>query len=478
MNRRRMSMRRRMIVSFAVVGLLLAWFGVLCIREWKVAGDVMGALRGQDPTGAAPPAEAVQAVAEAVRTVIVAACSMLALTIVAALVTIRNLGLNLRRISNRMDGAAGEIDSSSYEVLKASRLVGQGVSEQASAIERAAASADEMAVTIERNAGNAVETDRLINRVVEILERAGQSVNRLIVSMKEITAANEEAQKIIKTMDEIAFQTNLLALNAAVEAARSGEAGLGFAVVAGEVKNLAGRAAAAAGKTSSLIGNTALKVDAGSGLVEETAEVFHVIAESTVHVRAMMDEIIAASGRQTCGVEAIRTALSDVRKVTGWNADNAETSASVAKELKKEADGLREIIGEVLALTSGNTVVPRETIESLQRDLRKLAGNPGIMKLDEMAHERILCGWIEAHPEIEAVYTNRDDGSFIFSEPPAGLANASVRPWWQRAVEEEEYISPVYISAITGKPCCTLSLPFYDENGRVAGVLGVDLKLG
>src|SRR5512135_3388097 len=94
----------------------------------------------------------------------------------------------------------------------------------------------------------------------EVIKNADSSITQLNDSMKEISAASEQTQKIVKTIDEIAFQTNLLALNAAVEAARAGEAGAGFAVVADEVRNLAMRAADAARNSSGMMQDIVNKV--------------------------------------------------------------------------------------------------------------------------------------------------------------------------------------------------------------------------
>lgn len=390
----------------------------------------------------------------------------------------RGISSLLRVISNQMDEAASHIDASSYEVLGASRLLGEGVSEQASALGQTTSSVKEMASMIRRNAENAVRTDRLINDVAGIVDKTGYSVKRLIVSMDEISTASEETQKIIKDIDEIAFQTNILALNAAVEAARAGEAGLGFAVVSNEVRNLALRAAEAAKRTSSLIENTASRVESGSKLVKETSEAFSLIAETTESVRELMGQIKAASEEQTVEVEQIKNAVIDMERVTHENAHNAEKSASVSKELSKEGESLRGIIGEMIALVAGKARISQETIHSVQEELRRLAGNPDLMNTDSQTHRKILNRWIEKHPEIEAIYTNQDDGFFIHSEPPAGLPNASIRPWWQKAMAGEDYVSPVYISAITHKPCCTLSIPLHQGNGKVTGVLGADFSLG
>jgi hypothetical protein len=109
--------------------------------------------------------------------------------------------------------------------------------------------------------------------------------------------------------------------------------------------------------------------------------------------------------------------------------------------------------------------------------LRKLAARREIRQLDPAIHASLLQEWLNQVPGVEAVYSNRSDGTFVFSQPPAALANARIRPWWQRAMAGEEYISPVYISAITRQPCRTLSLAIRDEAGQITGVLAADIIL-
>jgi methyl-accepting chemotaxis protein len=134
--------------------------------------------------------------------------------------------------------------------------------------------------------------------------------------MKEIIQASEDTSRIIKTIDEISFQTNLLALNAAVEAARAGEAGAGFAVVAGEVRNLAMRAAEASKNTESLIQRTIGRVREGSRFVEETGNSFSAVVSTTAKAKTLIEEITTASNEQSTGIEQISVAVSAMEQTT------------------------------------------------------------------------------------------------------------------------------------------------------------------
>jgi len=183
---------------------------------------------------------------------------------------------------------------------------------------------------------------------------ANQSMAELIKSMEEISTASDETQKVVKTIDEIAFQTNLLALNAAVEAARAGEAGAGFAVVAEEVRNLALRSAEAAKSTAGLIEGTIKKVEEGSGLVDKTNDGFCTVAEKAVKVGELVGEISAASKEQAQGINQVNVAVTEMDKVTQQNAANAEESASASEELSAQAEQMKGMVNELVSIVGGS----------------------------------------------------------------------------------------------------------------------------
>ena len=238
-----------------------------------------------------------------------------------------------------------------------SQNLSEAASEQASSLEETSSSLEEMTSMTKQNAGNAAQANNLMTTAQQIIEKANVSMNELMESMKEIAMGSEETQKIVKTIDEIAFQTNLLALNAAVEAALAGEAGSGFAVVAGEVRNLAMRAAEAAKNTSSLIEDIVKKIRKGEKLVGVTNEAFKEITGSSTKVVRLIGEIAEASQEQSNGITQINRAVADMNSITQQNAAGAEELASIMAMFRTDHDS-----SETFRL--GEKTIPGKTIDS------------------------------------------------------------------------------------------------------------------
>ena len=262
----------------------------------------------------------------------------------------------LRIVIDDLTDSSEQVASGSNQVTASSQSLAEGSSQQAASIEETSSSLEEMSSMTRQNADHANQADNLMQGANQVVSQANGSMSELTMSMKEISKASEETSKIIKTIDEIAFQTNLLALNAAVEAARAGEAGAGFAVVADEVRNLAMRAAEAAKNTAELIEGTVKKIQDGTHLVEKTNEAFSEVSASAAKVGELVSEIAAASSEQAQGIEQVNLAVTEMDIVVQENAANAEESASASGEMNTQAEHMKEIINELVALVgrSGN----------------------------------------------------------------------------------------------------------------------------
>lgn len=260
--------------------------------------------------------------------------------------SIEGIASSMQSVIEGVSTASSQVTIGADSVSETATSLAMGASEQSQTVDELNEIIEHFMTLVSQSVDNADKAKENSNQTGECIENSNASMKELLDSMEQITEMSTQIEKIVKTIDDIAFQTNILALNAAVEAARAGAAGKGFAVVADEVRNLASKSAEAAKGTTALIQNTTEAVAKGSAIANATAESLDAVTTKSRDVNDLVESISNACDEQRAQISVITDKLGAISDIARKNAATAEESAASSEELSGQARTLDDLMAQ------------------------------------------------------------------------------------------------------------------------------------
>ena len=252
--------------------------------------------------------------------------------------------VSLRDTVERLSAAAEQVARSSAQMSDGSQIIAQGSAEQAMAIEELATSIQSITRVVGENTESVFVANNGAIEVLSSVESGNDQITKTAQIFGEIKRNSLNISQLANAIEDIAFQTNILALNASVEAARAGDAGRGFAIVAEEVRRLAAQASEASKDADGLVARTLSSVEEGDAMIEVASNNMGEAVASAESVRKMMATITQTSTQQLDAIAQIRESMDRLSEVVQENSAASRESAAVSEELADQAIDLKHLL--------------------------------------------------------------------------------------------------------------------------------------
>ena len=227
-------------------------------------------------------------------------------------------------LAGLLNGFLTQLENAVSKSQSIAGLVNQSTTTQAAAIEETSSSMTEMSSAVNSNAQNADKARQVIAESSRDVDVAHQAMVKLSDSVQQISNSSQRISEMTGAIQTIALKTNLLAINAAIEAARAGDAGAGFAVVAGEVRSLAKMSADCSREVDDLIHENVKAVTDAISEAKQAGEAFTRVVANSKNANQLIGEIATSSRQQASGIDQVCAALKQLDLETQNNSANAD----------------------------------------------------------------------------------------------------------------------------------------------------------